>query len=357
MIKEYFQRRRLRKLLRQRLKDARHIRYLREDVADSAALKRLVAAETQGRQALGAASPIPLENARLALEQQIMRLCPSRRFAVLREYLEILVVAGAVAMGFRTYFLQPFKIPTASMFPTLYGIHYEAQTRPAWSDQFPLKLVKWALFGEWYLEVRSRVAGTVTVERTPEGRVLTVNGLPHRVPDGLYDRVKPGDRVVTGQLLASGIQVAGDHIFVDKVRWNFRFPRRGEIMIFKTDDIRHPQIKTNEYYVKRMVGLPDETLGIAHPYLMINGQRVTEPPGIARVENQAAGYRGYQLMGTYLLNATNQVKLAHDQYFACGDNQLNSLDSRYWGPVKSKNLVGPACWVYWPLSRRWGWVQ
>jgi signal peptidase I len=87
---------------------------------------------------------------------------------------------------------------------------------------------------------------------------------------------------------------------------------------------------------------------------------MTKPSSIARIEACQTGYYGYQKydvtgkMGDYLASQNNRVQLANDQFFACGDNQRNSLDSRYWGPVKRANLVGPAFFVYWPLSRRWG---
>jgi signal peptidase I len=81
---------------------------------------------------------------------------------------------------------------------------------------------------------------------------------------------------------------------------------------------------------------------------------MTQPSSIARIEAAKFGYCGYQKTGNYLASHNNRVQLAHDQFFACGDHQSSSLDSRYWGPVKRTNLVGPAFFVYWPLSRRWG---
>jgi len=81
---------------------------------------------------------------------------------------------------------------------------------------------------------------------------------------------------------------------------------------------------------------------------------------VTRVESQQDGYDGYQLGGRdyrvadYLARYSNNVTLGKDRYFACGDNQFNSLDSRYWGSVPKKNLVGPAIFVYWPFSRHWG---
>lgn len=351
---KYFERRHIRKQLRQLLKEARHARNLREDIAPPGELRKLGEAERRTRAALAAADDKLLEPAGQGLADSIRELYPTRRFGALRENIEILIVAVVAAMAVRTYFIQPFKIPTSSMRPSLYGLHYEAKPDPGVCDYYPLKLVNWLLFGEWYSEVRARVSGKVRIESGSEGPVFIISGVAHPVPENMTSHVQTDDIVYTGQLLASGVHVAGDHIFVDKVSWNLRPPRRGEIMVFKTQGIDHPQIKKNEHYVKRMVGLPHDKLSILPPNLLINDQPVTAPEGIARIERRDPGYAGYQKIGGFLLGAGNAVKLGPDEYFACGDNQLNSMDSRYWGPVPRRNLIGPAFLVYWPLSKRWG---
>ncbi len=350
----FFERRRMKKVLLHLIKEARHIRDLREDVAEVTALARLDAGIQLVRDVLKADNWPQVEPAATELSARIEALTPKRPWAWLRENLEIIVVALAVAMAFRTYFVQPFKIPTSSMYPTLCGIHYGPQDKPDWFDRTPLRLAKWLVFGSWYVEIRSQTSGTVQIVDTNQERLFVVNGLVHRVFEHMTDHVSNGDMVVRGQLLASGVRMAGDHIFVNKVGWNFRKPQRGEIMVFRTNGIEHPQIKQNEHYVKRMVGLPGEILGIETPFLYINGKKMMQPSGIARIETRQFGYDGYQQTGNYLASHNNRVQLAKDQFFACGDNQRNSLDSRYWGPVKRANLVGPAFFIYWPLSRRWG---
>lgn len=350
----YFERRRARKVLLHLIKEARHVRNLREDVAAAGALARLDAGVQRVRDVLKADNWPQVEPSATELLTRIEALMPKRPLAWLRENLEIIVVALAVAMAFRTYFVQPFKIPTSSMYPTLCGIHYAPQDKPGWLDRMPLRLAKWMIFGSWYVEIRSQTSGSVQIVNTNQERLFVVNGLVHRGFEHMTDHISNGDMVVRGQLLASGVRMAGDHIFVNKVRWNFCKPRRGEIMVFKTNGIEHPQIKQNEHYVKRMVGLPGEILGIETPYLYINSKIMAQPSCIARIEAGKLGYDGYQKTGNYLASHSNRVQLAQDQFFACGDNQRNSLDSRYWGPVQRANLVGPAFFVYWPLSRRWG---
>ena len=103
-----------------------------------------------------------LEPATDALETSISRVMPARRFALIREYVEILAVALGVAMGCRAYFIQPYKIPTGSMQPTLYGITYQSREKPGILDRMPLKVFKWIITGEWYSEIRAEATGKIS---------------------------------------------------------------------------------------------------------------------------------------------------------------------------------------------------
>lgn len=357
MFFDWRRRRRLAHQVRQLLSHARHVRRSWEDVARAEDLRALDTAAGKAGEALTGGQPAVLEAVGRTLEQATQRLIPARPYAALRENIEILVVAVVVAMAFRTYFIQPFKIPTSSMRPTLHGIHYLAKERPGVLDRLPFKVVKWVVFGEWYVEVRARQGGVAGVRTGPEGSQIGVAGVLYPAPDGMCLHVRHGDPVIAGQLLASGVRITGDHIFVNKMAWHFRSPRRDEIMVFRTDGINHADIRKNEHYVKRMVGVPHDTLSIQPPLLLVNGQPASGFPGIERNQRRLPEYAGYQNIGSYLLSQSNRVHLSSNQYFACGDNQLNSADSRYWGPVPRKNLVGPAFFVYWPVSRHWGWAR
>ncbi|MFA7158565.1 MAG: signal peptidase I [Kiritimatiellia bacterium] len=350
----FFGRRRIRKQAQHILRSARHVRNMREDLAAAADMQRL---EEQARDLAGALSAGDcgaMEVAGDRLAETILKVNPPRPHAFWRENIEVIVVALAVAMAFRTYFIQPFKIPTSSMYPTLAGIHHVEKIRKDFTDYPPFSFLKWAVFGCYYTEVRSQSTGTAKIAQVQDGGwQVDVAGIVHRVAPGMSLRAAQGDPVIRGQPLASGLKVAGDHIFVNKVKWNFVRPARGEIMVFKTDNILHPQIKANEHYVKRMVGLPDETIGIAAPRLYINGRPVAGMGMMDTIQQCSGGYNGYIPAGI-LTGGVEALKLGPDQYFACGDNQRNSLDSRFWGPVPRQNLVGPAFFVYWPVSANWG---
>ncbi len=153
--------------------------------------------------------------------------------------MEVIAVALAVAMGFRTYFIQPFKIPTGSMQPTLYGITVQPQVGKQWHDHFPLNLVSMALVGAiatWRCGPKHRGGGLPGGHERGKHRWSGWQR-PDRTSSRATCRlpVTPGQsRVTKGQILACGRVRLGDHIFVNKVRYNFSRPERGDIFVFST---------------------------------------------------------------------------------------------------------------------------
>ena len=127
-----------------------------------------------------------------------------------------------------------------------------------------------------------------------------------------------------------------------------------------------------QFYIKRCVGLPGETVSIDPPRLLVNGAATTDCPGIARVEGMAPSvsgpaYTGYRNTGdrelgrianpnTPLGKSGDALKIG-DAYLPMGDNTVNSYDGRYWGPVPRRQLLGPGAFTYWPLSKRWGRIR
>lgn len=291
------------------------------------------------------------------------RLTPRRALPALRENLEIVIVAIAVAMGFRTYFIQPFKIPTGSMQPTLYGIHLEKRAEPGFMDRIPMRFVKWLALGESYIEIRAKSAGilseSVMNDKDPSSFYYRIGAKLHKVPKEARLAFRPGQYVPRRALLWKGIKVAGDHVFVDKVRWNFCRPKRGSVIVFCTDNITTLPQKT--HYIKRLVGLPGEKISIFPPDIRIDGKPCRTPEALRKIAAGENDYSGYQLatMGheALLKRSSDSIRLSKKQYFALGDNTRNSRDGRYWGSVPQANLVGPAFSVYWPFSKRWGRIQ
>lgn len=377
----FFKKRKLRKLAKQTLQHARHVRNMREDLLSSSDTTELDAKSGRLGETLRARDYILMEKALDELYACSEQLVPKRTFPGLRENLEIAVVAVTVAMAFRTYFIQPFKIPTGSMQPTLYGVQAEDRPRPGIADRLPLKLAKWLIFGEWYQEVRAKTSGLAGTDHSraneldPASFYFRIGDKRHRVPKMVAPRLRlSSGTIAAGTLLWRGVRTVGDHVFVDKVRWNFVKPKRGDIVVFNTRGITRLEASLPKggdgrpmttHYIKRLVGLSGETLSIDPPDLVIDGKKVRTPETIGRIARREGEYKhGYQLVkrrreedNPVLEHLSDRVILADDEYFAMGDNTTNSRDGRYWGTVPRENLVGPALVVYWPFSRRWGWAR
>lgn len=118
-----------------------------------------------------------------------------------------------------------------------------------------------------------------------------------------------------------------DLIIVNKLNYRFNEPDRGDIVVF------HPPNGSNVFYVKRVIGLPGETIEIKNGEILINGIPLNED------------YLNITTPGIY-----GPVTLNDDEYFVMGDHRNNSLDSREFGPISKKSIVGKASLILWPLS-------
>jgi len=361
----FFERRRLRKSLHHLFHESRHARHMREDVCAPDKISRILECERNLRDAWSREDLSQVEKYADQLTAAVRDVYPPHRFPRLRENIEILVVAIAVAMAFRTFFVQPFRIPTGSMQPTLNGITYVAQQGKGVMDHFPLSLVPLALFGERYVEVRAQASGTVEfLKQTEDSFVFRIAGIPHIIHQDMPRTFEPMRTVVRkGDVLASGKRRLGDHIFVNRMKYNFLAPERGDVFVFSTRDIKHPDIRPDNYYIKRMAGMPGETISIDPPYLVANGNIVTNPPVFDRQAHDTEnGYHGYTLFGdvqnrAQLRKPSDELVLAPDEYLPLGDNTRNSLDGRVFGGVRKRSIIGPAFMVYWPFTSRWGLIE
>ena len=302
------------------------------------------------------------------LDAQVAEHSPSHREAGWRENCEVILVAIVVAVGVRSYFIQPFKIPTGSMQPTLNGIIGHPSTAPG--PNILQQIAEFFILGRNYINVVAPEDESVreVVEQKylfffTWSRIITDRGT-HLVyaPEAtlVHDfQVGPGAHYKRGQIIARGAIDTGDQVFVDKFTYNFMKPRGGDVFVFRTKHI--PMIPEDPqtgapYFIKRLVGLPGDTLRISPPLLYVNG----EPPqrfGFQRVMQAKPPYRGYTLGRQYLAKATQSFTVPAHSYFAMGDNSYFSYDSRYWGPVPEENLVGRGLLVYWPFNRHWGLIR
>ncbi len=295
---------------------------------------------------------------------------PPPRDAVWRENVEVILVAIVVAIGIRSYFIQPFKIPTGSMQPTLNGIIGHPLTAPA--PNIFKKVIDFVVLGRNYIDVVSGAENTVIdivprkflffftlSEITCDQESFTVYAPPEILRQDF--QVFPGNVYRHGEVIARGAVDTGDQVFVDKFSYNFVHPSRGDVFVFRTDHIlgiRADPVTGAPYYIKRMTGTPGDELRIESPRLYVNGQPAKRF-GIARVMSAQEPYKGYS-QGPREGQMSNPAKtyvVPEHSYFAMGDNSYNSYDSRYWGPVPEENLVGRGLFVYWPFNRHWGFIR
>ncbi|MFH1406957.1 MAG: signal peptidase I [Candidatus Omnitrophota bacterium] len=129
--------------------------------------------------------------------------------------------------------------------------------------------------------------------------------------------------------------IVGDKIFVNKFIYRFKPPKRGDIIVFK-----YP-LEPKKDYVKRLIAFGGETVQIKDGKILINGVPVDDPK---------ISSRRYYNRGPYGEEDQN-ISVPADSLYALGDNSANSRDSREWGFVPKKNLVGKAFIIWWPLKR------
>ncbi|MDF7806678.1 signal peptidase I [Pontiellaceae bacterium B12219] len=362
--------RKLKKQLKEYLQMARHARHMREDIAEPAALEALKAAEADLLKLIQTGEG-DVEKTVQSLEAAANRVYPMARKSVMMEWTETLIVALGAAMAIRAFFFQPFKIPTGSMQPTLNGITAEAQAEPGVFDNPLLKFPKWLITGTSYKEIRAKVSGSlVSIKPERDHYIVVIGGVEHKVPsymgeflaDYMFEDAGgyPHLKSVTfnkGDVIVSAKIVAGDHILVNKMKYNFMKPERGDISVFDTRSISHPLVRADTFYIKRMVGLPGEKIQIQNRRLVADGEIVSDPPMFETIATDPKYSGGHDVAaGSLLVQEDDFIQLGDDEYLMMGDNTRPSmsLDGRFFGGVPRKDFQGPAVFVYWPFRNHWG---
>lgn len=339
-----------------------------------------------------------------------------RRPNALEENIEVFFVAIVIALGIRAYYLQPFRIPTGSMQPTLNGVIGEQIDKEDFPS-LPVKAFDLVMRGSKYtykeldrartfvspqrqVSIQERnylwftttklhfTDGTMTIH-APASVVLGDLGLARTI--GLNrQNIITNMTLPKGTVLASGKVSSGDLVLVDKVSYNFRKPKRGEVWVFDTRGIegihrRSGPQGAGSHYIKRLAGVPGDTIQLDPPRLLINGEEPKEkklrdvmtmdgtfrnPEGTPPEERENVGYllaeaaNDNPRLPRFLDERSDKRTLKKDadygfrEYLSLGDNTDNSLDSRYWGPVHEYNVVGPALFSLWPITTgHWGLIK
>ncbi len=395
------------------LRLAEKVYHFRKDIIDPDELKELMDSSHKLSKTLDKKGNEDWGKVRLASEELELILkktggyfYPNNFFA---ENAEMFLVAAIVALAIRTFFLQPFKIPTNSMYPTYNGMTYEIYHEDEGPSALESVFRKATLFsqrkqivaeseGELLLPVNARQSsGKVIVGRklgffkyitydliigetvhpvkaplefrmgnvfkdnyaseTPGNwnsyvsqandrrKIKKING-NYYVSTGIY--FNKGDKVLDFEVLT------GDALFVDRMSYHFLKPDVGDAIVFRTGKIK--ELKEAKYYIKRLVGTPGDTLQIKPPELLRNGEAIDGVKAFEKNMSQDDEYPGYVNIDSakYLKTPESTVTIPEDSYFAMGDNSPYSLDSRYWGFVPKEEMVGKALFIYYPFTKRWG---
>jgi len=151
---------------------------------------------------------------------------------------------------------------------------------------------------------------------------------PYRIPSSSMEPTlhcaKPADGCEAG---------SSDRVLANRFIYHFRKPHRGEVVVFETPPQAAAQCGAGGTFVKRLMGVPGDIISIRAGKLFINGKRIDEPYARPDPDEEFSH------------------TVPPGRYFMLGDNRPNSCDSRVWGAVDRKSLIGPVFAIYWPPRR------
>ena len=127
-----------------------------------------------------------------------------------------------------------------------------------------------------------------------------------------------------------------DRVIANRLAYRFHDPRRGDIVVFTAPPAAKQQCSEGGTFVKRIIGLPGEVVSERNGDVYIDGRALKEPYVDSRRRDTVT---------------RTWPRVPPNEYFMMGDNRAASCDSRMWGPVPRKNLIGPVLLTYWPLNR------
>jgi signal peptidase I len=127
----------------------------------------------------------------------------------------------------------------------------------------------------------------------------------------------------------------GEYILTNKIQYKLQDPVRGDVVIFKS-----PTNKEIDY-IKRIIGVPGDTVELKNNAFYVNGQKVEEP----YLE------KGVYIFGGSYLKENQSIVVPPGEYFVSGDNRPHSSDSREFGTIPKEDFIGKALLRYWPFDQ------
>ena len=180
----------------------------------------------------------------------------------------------------------------------------------------------WRIAIDWALTIVGAIAIVLVVKQ------WVVN--PYRIPSSSMEPTLHCARPGNGCLARFS-----DRVLANRFVYHLRSPKRGEIIVFKTPPAAQEKCGAGGTFVKRLIGLPGETVVEKSGIIYIGGRRLIEP--------YVKPDRRDDRSGTW--------PVPKGSYFFMGDNRQQSCDSRDWGSVPRKNIIGQVFAVYWPPNR------
>jgi signal peptidase I len=180
----------------------------------------------------------------------------------------------------------------------------------------------WRLTIDWVLTIVGAILIVLAI------KAWVVN--PYRIPSSSMEPTLHCARPAEG--CEAGLS---DRVLANRFIYRFRSPHRGEIVVFKAPHLTEVRGCGSGAFVKRLIGLPGDTVSYDGNTLRVDGKALKE-------RYVPLSRRG---------GATGEWHVPKGEYFMMGDNRRDSCDSRIWGPVPRKNLIGPVIMTYWPPNR------
>ena len=181
----------------------------------------------------------------------------------------------------------------------------------------------WRIAIDWIVTIAGAILIVLLI------KWLVVN--PYRIPSSSMEPTLHCARPGTGCEAR-----LSDRVLANRFIYHFRSPHRGEIIVFNTPKLRaEEQCNASGTFVKRLIGLPGDTVKEKNGFIFINGKPLSEP----YIKPDRRDHQN----GTWFV--------PKGQYFFMGDNRRESCDSRRWGSVPRKSIIGEVFMTYWPPNR------
>jgi signal peptidase I len=197
---------------------------------------------------------------------------------------------------------------------------------------FPNLSHGWRVGIDWVVTIVGAVAIVLAI------KAWVVN--PYRIPSSSMEPTLHCARPAQGCEAS-----ASDRVLANRFIYRFRSPHRGEIVVFQTPSLAKQECGSEGTFVKRLIGLPGDVWAERNGVVYIDGKRLNE----SYIKPDRRDTQTLTLADIPPRNT--MTRIPNDMYLMMGDNRSSSCDSRRWGLVPRKNLIGPVFATYWPPSR------